>query len=597
MKGGVTYIDTLDENDELIQDSEAAFNYFVKHSVRNKDLNLSSSFGIIIICNFPKDKVSSSGKLLLPPYVVFRNHNFAERVYSIAIKLSLIHTNDKFTIIHNTIKKSSVRLEDFEKEVKIQSGLVEVTLRDLEPITPTVLYAKPYINKEEIDLLFLNISKGVDLTSIRESITGTQYIGVLVMEFADEEREFRCLNTALEPGAREINEQYFAVALFEIIRLANYGFIHGDHHWGNLLVSENYKGYFLKNPESSEVLPWFSDMRVYIIDWGLSYKLTNVQRREFAELYGYFIRDIKNDGLLKGNLLEMMIFIHDKGFFFNGRDHKFQKIHFNWIVAKNIITDSLALKMRELFFARKRGVDKTKDFLQPYMERALSIRHEEWDLKLVDLPNLRRLLNWKILEEEKQRETREQQEKKEQQEQQQETREQQEKKEMEEEEQQKKQKQREPTEYINSYKPTDTANLLIPLLDVITNVNNPSSINRARGGGFTIDKDVKLLIHQAFVTLNNGYYKKTSIFKKLKDKLHSLVTIKSDKHFAKTLTHDKVDDQKWLIAQGGNREKTRNRGETRNRETKNRETRNRETRNRKTETLKTRKIYKTQKSI
>jgi hypothetical protein len=139
-KGGVLfYRGSPDENGEPLKDSQAAFDFFMNHSV--KEHLAFGANGIVLKCTF------SPNEKLISPYVAFHNINFAERVNIIIVKFVLIKDgNSSFSYRKNG--RTNVRSIDtmsmstFERETQMYTSIVQDTNMLLEPKSPTILHCE-----------------------------------------------------------------------------------------------------------------------------------------------------------------------------------------------------------------------------------------------------------------------------------------------------------------------------------------------------------------------------------------------------------------------------------------------------------------------
>jgi hypothetical protein len=407
-KGGVLfYHGSLDENGNPLKNSQEAFDFFMNHSV--KEHLAFGANGIVLKCTF-----SPENKTLISPYVAFHNINFAERVNVIIVKFVLIKDrNSSFSYQKNGKKDvrsiNTMSMSTFERETQMYTSIVQDTNMLLEPKSPTILYCEliPKGKGEGEDGVFPNMVNTITNSLIDssnkskimikdgrfaldkngrkiyddrkkpilefkdkpDSNIGLEIknldcdIGVIAMESAGINDDITELHTALDTAIKK-NEyqkihQLRAIAALELMYLATHGYIHGDHHGGNMVVSEKYKYYFY-----SSTNPWANTWKLSIYDFARSFKMTQDKHQEFLVKYLKFINYQSNNAEQIHLLRDCLTFIYNQGFY---SIYTSTKVHFGgdvydmygWIINNNIINQSVTIFVQQLHYARRNAMKLT----------------------------------------------------------------------------------------------------------------------------------------------------------------------------------------------------------------------------------------------
>jgi hypothetical protein len=374
-KGGVLfYHGSLDENGNPLKNSQEAFDFFMNHSV--KEHLAFGANGIVLKCTF-----SPENKTLISPYVAFHNINFAERVNVIIVKFVLIKDgNSSFSYQKNgrTDVRSinTMSMSTFERETQMYTSIVQDTNMLLEPKSPTILHCE-LIPKSARDFPkmvgtitnSLIDSEGNGKIMIQNgSNIGLEIqnlncdIGVIAMESAGINDDITELHTALHTATRKNHyekiHQLRAIAALELMYLATHGYIHGDHHGGNMVVSEKYKYYFY-----SSTNPWANTWKLSIYDFARSFKMTQDKHQEFLVKYLKFINYQSNNAEQINLLRDCLTFIYNQGFY---SIYTNKIVHFGrgddmygWIINNNIINKSVTMFVQQLHYARRNAMKLT----------------------------------------------------------------------------------------------------------------------------------------------------------------------------------------------------------------------------------------------
>ena len=242
---------------------DEAFKDFIENCDTCLFLNLGSS-GFIFQLTLKHEANS--------PYLLSRSNGPTEIVRTLLVKCVIMsgHTGLEFFNIHRTSGElykqiSLLSDDDFNKEVSAQCDVYKRSLDEfLEPICPAIVYAgiRDY---DSLKFLF----ERVDYTRITEynremlnyvserigsegELSLTNYkIGVIAMEIITGADTLQNVISAHS----DLKQKFECYAIFELCRLYNLGYIHGDPHNGNFIIKLPYI--------------YFGDSgRCYIIDFG-----------------------------------------------------------------------------------------------------------------------------------------------------------------------------------------------------------------------------------------------------------------------------------------------------------------------------------------
>jgi hypothetical protein len=231
----------------------------------------AGSGGIIYKCTFQK------GPNINSPFVGFRPLQTVEPIHTIILKVIIIHkrgtTPVGFAI--NRDEKISVYEDDYDNEIEMQHNIVLDTIDFLEPSCPVILYNNKYDTLDTKTGFMVNVVetyfKNKLLKNIVSAVTKLENIsiGFIAMECAAAQYKFNSLFNLTRIANNVEQNNYIILGIYEIMKLAYAGYIHGDHHFGNIMIATDYQFYF--NPE---ILPEFTYLRAFIIDLGRAFKLS-----------------------------------------------------------------------------------------------------------------------------------------------------------------------------------------------------------------------------------------------------------------------------------------------------------------------------------
>jgi len=194
------------------------------------------------------------------------------------VKLVPIFDNDSdnktHELINNELGMGATPSKDFLNEIKIQTDIYKKTNENLEAVCPPIVYSNIVNNSEKssraVNLLsvmikqipddendgFLNRMEG--LYKENKDIK----LGVIAMSFAKNYDTLRNVLRNTNNMGRKALYKYLAV--YELLRLYDIGYMHGDYHTQNILINTNYK---YSNLDDNSFLG-----RALIIDYGLAFK-------------------------------------------------------------------------------------------------------------------------------------------------------------------------------------------------------------------------------------------------------------------------------------------------------------------------------------
>jgi len=154
--------------------------------------------------------------------------------------------------IYNKEKIRTASIDEFKNEINIQTDIFLKSVNYLQPICPAIVYANhDYNSSELIDQLFYHMEqKGDEKTREFIAFVKSKYrepslsntftrVGLIAMEFAS--------NYFLLQQYINTPDQDYAILMemYLLIRLAlETGYVHGDHHIGNLFIDPYSTTYF-----------------------------------------------------------------------------------------------------------------------------------------------------------------------------------------------------------------------------------------------------------------------------------------------------------------------------------------------------------------
>lgn len=177
-------------------------------------------------------------------------------------------------LIKRTIDMYPTSSKDFLNEIKIQSDVYKKTNENLEAVCPPIVYSNIVNNTETasraLNLLSVMIKQmpndenKVFLETMKDLYKENRQLklGIIAMSFAENYDTLQNVLRNTNNMGRQALYKYLAV--YELLRLYDIGYMHGDYHTGNILINTNYK---------------YSDLndnlylgRALIIDYGLAFK-------------------------------------------------------------------------------------------------------------------------------------------------------------------------------------------------------------------------------------------------------------------------------------------------------------------------------------
>jgi hypothetical protein len=228
---------------------DTALTYFVTNSIC-RILSIASSGGILL-------------KLLLhpgipSPYISTNSNSVRSPVSEIILKIIYLHNSDDLEIrirsqSGSLFFQNNTTISEFRDEVNTQIDIFGRSLDIyLEPICPAIVYANIFSSHNNSDLTgILNMleSKSIDegnnmpilyFQRIKDLCTRQMFhIGIIAMEsFTNTVTLSEIATNPIIPQADIIT--YKCMALYEICRLYNIGYLHGDPHMNNILINRNY---------------------------------------------------------------------------------------------------------------------------------------------------------------------------------------------------------------------------------------------------------------------------------------------------------------------------------------------------------------------
>jgi hypothetical protein len=144
-----------------------------------------------------------------------------------------------------SLTKTTVILADFKKEARIQYDIYNAHVRN-NSIVPATTSRDPIIIPIDMAEAIITQIGGADLNTNRNSaITEGQAtnVGIIIMELADTYETIIAISEKLrDPTKKQLIDNY---ARFALMNLAiDYGYIHGDAHRGNIMLSFTAGGMF-----------------------------------------------------------------------------------------------------------------------------------------------------------------------------------------------------------------------------------------------------------------------------------------------------------------------------------------------------------------
>jgi len=341
-KGGVTAIGDPDE----------AFDIFFTPSDTSSISYLSKGIeGVTFICTNDNSQ-----------YYAFRPHLLTQKVTRVVVKLSLLHEPETARV--NGVTKS-ISKHEFDDEIELQLEAIESTIGFFEPVSPTILYQSNNNITSLIDrLLTLHPTQyTIDiLNSYKSSERWNTSIGVIVMECSSGVESFSRLGELLSQDTMR-NQQNYAVAIFELFRLALCGINQGDYHLQNILFSTSYPDYFISDTDEYQ---WYLGKRALIIDFGRGNVFTSEKKEEFARNYEKISIDDETTLEDRFKSYQMCIkIIYENGQY--ASKTKFNNPSFRWFLDESYRSEVIMRYVIELVYARGRAIHQTIEQTSKYV--------------------------------------------------------------------------------------------------------------------------------------------------------------------------------------------------------------------------------------
>jgi hypothetical protein len=223
--------------------------YFVTNSIC-RILSIASSGGILL-------KLILQGGVV-SPYISTNSNSVGSPITEIILKIIYLHNTNELEIIHSSRRlffQNNTTTDEFRDEVNTQINIFRNSLDIyLEPICPAIVYANIFSSHNNHDLT--NVLDTLESKSIDEGnnmpilyfqrirnlcLMQMFHIGIIAMESFTNTVTLGEIATdpALNiPQADIITYKY--MALYEICRLFNIGYLHGDPHMNNILINRDY---------------------------------------------------------------------------------------------------------------------------------------------------------------------------------------------------------------------------------------------------------------------------------------------------------------------------------------------------------------------
>jgi len=225
-----------------------------------------------------KDPSKSNYKILS-----LNNTENTIRCSQLFVKLSpILDDNDdgkydsQYEYIDNRLDIRPTPSKEFLTEIKTQNRVYKKTNHNLEAVCPPIVYSNVVNNTSQgarrllaalIDQMSEQNNNDDDdgyLPSFRNLLSELpdMRLGVIAMSFAE---NYKTLSEVMTDNTYSYEQKSFYLyrATYELIRLYDIGFMHGDYHLYNILINTNYQYSHLKGLFTGRCL---------IIDFGMTFK-------------------------------------------------------------------------------------------------------------------------------------------------------------------------------------------------------------------------------------------------------------------------------------------------------------------------------------
>jgi hypothetical protein len=165
--------------------------------------------------------------------------------------------------------------QDVMKEIHTQTDIYKKSNSNLEAICPPIVYSTIIQGDDASNLISILISQMTKETDINylqqmkqlytaEAKIQSMKLGIIAMTFAENYKPLHQIVTSRTHHTNEQKMKYIYLAMYELVRLYDIGYIHGDFHMSNIMVNTDYT-------YSVEGDPLLSG-RCLLIDFGLTFK-------------------------------------------------------------------------------------------------------------------------------------------------------------------------------------------------------------------------------------------------------------------------------------------------------------------------------------
>ena len=228
--------------------------YGIGYSVKINDL-AKSGYNVISLNN--TDQTLTCGRLFVKLVPVFDDKQNTELP----------------ALIENILQMDVTTSADFLNEIRVQTEVYKKTNNNLEAVCPPIVYSNIVNNTSEksraqnlLSVMINNMPNDENKVFLRTmkslyEANGTLKLGVIAMSFAENYDTLWNVMKKTTNSAQRIMYQYLAA--YELLRLYDIGYMHGDYHMKNILINTQYRYNKLEDIYLGRCL---------IIDYGLAFK-------------------------------------------------------------------------------------------------------------------------------------------------------------------------------------------------------------------------------------------------------------------------------------------------------------------------------------